>query len=356
LLHVIKPLYTTTLGSAYVGDSLHLLDHVKKGSINLIFTSPPFCLLRQKKYGNLPQEEYIDWLTKFAYKIKDILADDGSFVLDLGGAYEKDRPIRSLYNYRILIKFCDELGFNLAEEFFWYNSAKLPSPIEWVNKRKIRVKDAVNTVWWFSKNDFPKADVRKVRVPYSARMRKLLKERKKYYTPKLRPSGHDISRGFEGVDRGGAIPSNYLLDAVNVLEVANTEATSKYLRNCRIAGAEPNPARFPKKIPEFFINFLTDPGDVVLDIFAGSNTTGEAAEENKRRWISFEIEKKYVAGSALRFIESNDENDIKSLYNKLLNENTTDIKLLVNETLLETKPELPIITQIEDSTSVSASR
>ena len=114
----------------------------------------------------MPQSQYVDWLTKFARKVKDVLADDGSFVLDLGGAYEKDRPVRSLYNYRILIKFCDELGFNLAEEFFWYNPAKLPSPIEWVNRRKIRVKDAVNTIWWFSKNDYPKADITKVRVPY----------------------------------------------------------------------------------------------------------------------------------------------------------------------------------------------
>ena len=69
---------------------------------------------------------------------------------------------------------CDNLGYKLAEEFFWYNSAKLPSPIEWVNKWKVRVKDSVNTVWWFSKTDDPKADVRQVLVPYSARMKTLL--------------------------------------------------------------------------------------------------------------------------------------------------------------------------------------
>lgn len=346
-MHTIKPLYKTAFGSAFVGNSLHLLDHVKKESINLVLTSPPFCLLRQKKYGNLPQDEYIDWLAEFARKIKDVLVDDGSFVLDLGGAYEKGRPIRSLYNYRILIKFCDELGFRLAEEFFWFNPAKLPSPIEWVNKRKIRVKDAINTVWWFAKSDYPKADVKRVLAPYSDRMRKLLKERKKYYTPKLRPSGHDISRGFEGIDRGGAIPSNYLLGAANVLEIANTESTSKYLRNCRIAGAEPNPARFPKKLPDFFINFLTKPGDIVLDVFAGSNTTGEAAEDNQRRWIAFESERKYVAGSALRFIDTDNEDEIRLLYNKLLDVNTMDVQLFKGLISLKTEPDLPIITQFE---------
>ena len=348
MLHSIRPVYRTAWGSAYVGDSLHLLDHVKKESIDLVITSPPFCLLRQKAYGNLPQEEYMDWLTQFARKVKDVLVNDGSFVLDLGGAYERDRPVRSLYNYRILIRFCDELGFRLAEEFFWFNPAKLPSPIEWVNKRKIRAKDAVNTVWWFSKSDYPKADITKVIVPYSPRMQRLLKERKKYYTPKLRPSGHDISRGFEGIDRGGALPSNYLIDATNALEIANTEATSKYLRNCRIAGAEPNPARFPKKIPDFFTKFLTRPGDIVLDIFAGSNTTGDAAEENQRRWIAFEIERKYIAGSALRFIDSTDENGTKLFYKKLADPNTYDIKLS-NGTLQEEELRLPIIAQLEES-------
>ena len=349
MLHTIKPLYRTAFGSAFVGDSLDLIDHVRKGSINLVITSPPFCLQRQKEYGNLPEEQYIDWLTEFAKKVQRVLCEDGSFVLDLGGAYEKDRPVRSLYNFKILVKFCDELGFRLAEEFFWFNPAKLPSPIEWVNKRKIRVKDAVNTVWWFAKTDFPKADVKRIIVPYSARMRKLLKDRTKYYTPKLRPSGHDISRGFD-LDRGGAIPSNYLLDMTNVLEIANTESNSKYLRNCRMAGAEPNPARFPKKIPDFFIRFLTNPGDIVLDIFAGSNTTGEAAEENQRRWIAFEIERKYVAGSALRFIDTTSEEEIKIFYDRLLDSSTFEID--INErkgTLVE--PNLPITGQIEKASA-----
>ena len=105
-----------------------------------------------------------------------VLKESGSFVLDLGGAYQRGRPVRSLHSFRVLLDFCDNLGYKLAEEFFWHNPAKLPSPIEWVNKRKIRVKDSVNTVWWFSKTDDPKADVRQVLVPYSARMKTLLKD------------------------------------------------------------------------------------------------------------------------------------------------------------------------------------
>lgn len=315
----ITSLYHTDFGKAFVGDALDLLDHIKDDSINLVVTSPPFALLREKEYGNKPQEEYVNWLAQFAKKIKKVLRKDGSFVLDLGGAYERGKPVRSLYNYRILIKFCDELGFNLAEEFFWYNPAKLPSPIEWVNKRKIRVKDSVNTVWWFSKSDFPKADVKNVLVPYSERMKKLLQDSDKFYKPKKRPSGHDISSGF-GKSNGGAIPPN-------LLQIPNTESTSKYLRYCKLCGVKGHPARFPTKFPRFFIAFLTDPDDVVLDIFAGSNATGEAAERLKRKWIAFELDRGYLAASMFRFVKQKGESDIIRLHRKLLHGSACDVKI-----------------------------
>ncbi len=305
-----EPLYVTQYGKAYLGDALELLKCLPDESIDLVLTSPPFALQRQKEYGNRDQKEYVDWLLSFAPEVRRVLKNTGSFVIDLGGAYRKGRPVRSLYNYRVLVRMCDELKWNLAEEFFWYNPSKLPSPIEWVNKRKIRVKDAVNTVWWFSKADFPKADVEKVRVPYSDRMKLLLQNGEKYYSPKKRPSGHDIRRGFDA-DRGGAIPSN-------LLQIPNTESNSKYLRCCKIAGVGGHPARFPQKLPEFFIQFLTDEGDTVLDIFAGSNTTGAAAESLKRKWMALEIEQKYLAASAFRFLEDNvDELTVKTLFEQL---------------------------------------
>ncbi|NKQ35902.1 MAG: site-specific DNA-methyltransferase, partial [Chloroflexi bacterium] len=166
----IKPAYTTAFGAAYCGDSLNLLGQLPDNSINLVITSPPFALQRKKEYGNKEQNEYVEWLATFAQLVYDKLREDGSFVLDLGGAYRKGSPTRSLYNFRVLIKFCDDIGFFLAEDFYWYNPSKLPSPIEWVNKRKLRAKDSVNTVWWFSKTEWPKANVSNVLTEYSERM------------------------------------------------------------------------------------------------------------------------------------------------------------------------------------------
>jgi len=302
-------LYKTDYGNAYLGDSLKLLDCLEDNSVDLVITSPPFALLRQKEYGNEVQEAYVDWLAPFAVQVKRVLKKTGSFVLDLGGTYQKGKPVRSLYNYRVLIRLCDQVGFNLAEEFFWYNPAKLPSPIEWVNKRKIRTKDAVDTVWWFAKTDFPKADVRKVLVSYSDRMKKLIKNKEKFYKPRKRPSGHNISDGF-GKDRGGAIPSN-------LLEIPNTRSNTQYLRLCKTLGIKPHPARFPKELPEFFIKFLTEPDDLVLDIFAGSNTTGFVAEELRRNWMAFEIERAYLSASVLRFTSEAPMNAIKELFKEL---------------------------------------
>ncbi len=325
-----EPLYTTHLGSAYVGNALDLLREVRDDSIDLVLTSPPFALQRQKEYGNVDQDEYVNWLLSFAVEIKRVLKSTGSFVLDLGGAYRKGKPVRSLYNYRVLIRMCDELGWNLAEEFFWFNPSKLPSPIEWVNKRKIRVKDAVNTIWWFSKTDFPKADVTKVLVPYSKRMKLLLQNSQKYYTPKKRPSGHDISERF-AEDKGGAIPPN-------LLEIPNTESNSKYLRCCQILGISGHPARFPEKLPEFFIQFLTEPEDIVLDIFSGSNTTGAVAEALGRRWIAFETDRPYLAASAFRFLDKVDEKTAKSVYGNLVAEGAKTVtipQLALQQFLLE---------------------
>jgi site-specific DNA-methyltransferase (cytosine-N4-specific) len=289
-----NPAYSTQLGAAHVGDSLQLLADLHDSSVNLVFTSPPFALQRQKDYGNLDQAEYVDWLLQFGRLVHRKLREDGSFVLDLGGAYRKGVPVRSLHQFRVLLRFCDELGFHLAQEFFWHNPSKLPSPIEWVNKRKLRAKDTVNTLWWFSRSEWPKANVSNVLSEYSLRMKKLLEDPAAFYKPKLRPSGHDIGHAFSN-DNGGAIPSN-------LLQIPNSESNGVYLGACKELGIRGHPARFPSRLPEFFVRLLTDPGDLVVDIFAGSNTTGMVAEAEGRRWLAFELNREYVAASVLRFV------------------------------------------------------
>lgn len=324
----LPTIYSTLNGTAYCGDSGALLRTLADDSVDLIVTSPPFPLLRQKAYGNESQDDYVGWLLQFGCEARRVLKPTGSFVLDLGGTYQRGIPVRSLYQYKILLRFCEELGYYLAEEFFWHNPSKLPSPIEWVNKRKIRAKDTVNTIWWFSKTEWPQADVREVLTEYSERMKLLLRDSARFYTPKERPSGHDISGRFD-TNNGGAIPSN-------LLSIPNTESNSRYLRHCKAVGVNGHPARFPRKLPEFFIKFLTKPGDLVLDIFAGSNTTGEAAEVLGRRWLACDLDRNYIAASVFRFVD--DGREAIALFERIMQ----------GETVALTGPNQPLL--LEDAT------
>ncbi len=285
-----EPFYTTQHGAAYLGDALTYLRQMDCESVDLIVTSPPFALKRKKEYGNVDAKDYLSWFMNFAIEFKRILKNEGSLVIDIGGTWTKGQPTRSLYHFELLISLCRVLEFHLAQEFYWYNPSKLPSPAEWVTVRRIRVKDAVDPIWWLSKTKNPKASNRHVLKPYSDSMKKLLKDG---YKAKLRPSGHDISENFSK-DNRGAIPSN-------LLSIANTDSNSTYLRQCRQHDIKPHPARFPHGLPEFFIKFLTDSDDLVVDPFAGSNITGQVAETLSRRWLAFELAEEYLEASKFRF-------------------------------------------------------
>jgi site-specific DNA-methyltransferase (cytosine-N4-specific) len=263
-----------------------------RGKVQLVFTSPPFPLNRKKKYGNLCGEAYVEWLASFALLFRNLLKPDGSIVLEVGNAWEPGEPAMSTLTFRSLLAFLDRGKFHLCQQFVCENPARLPSPVQWVNVERIRVKDSFTHLWWMAPSSRPKADNRRILKEYSESMRRLLKRRKQ--KTGRRPSGHCIGEESFYRDNGGAIPSN-------VLAAANTMMNDQYQQYCRDHGLTPHPARMPAAVPEFFIRFLTAPRDIVLDPFAGSNTTGAAAESLKRRWLAVEASADYLAGSRGRF-------------------------------------------------------
>jgi site-specific DNA-methyltransferase (cytosine-N4-specific) len=223
--------------------------------------------------------------------MKRVLKDKGSLVIDIGGAWKPGMPTRSLYHFELLISLCRDYGFHLCQEHYWWNPSKLPTPAEWVNVRRIRVKDAVNCIWWLSKTPWPKASNKRILAPYSESMKSLLKNG---YKPKLRPSGHDISDKF-GKDNGGSVPPN-------LLAIANTESNGVYQNYCNANDLPVHPARFPARLPEYFIRMLTDDNDFVVDPFGGSCITGEVAEVLNRRWACCELNEEYLKGAVSRFV------------------------------------------------------
>lgn len=309
-------IYQSNKGTLYKGNSVDLLSNVLmdelRGRVNLIITSPPFPLNNKKKYGNQKGGEYLEWFKSLAPIFSELLAEDGSLVIEIGNAWEPDRPVQSLLHLECLFGLVNnpDSGLRLIQEFICYNPSKLPSPAQWVTVNRLRTVDSYTHVWWIAKNDNPKADNRKVLRPYSKSMEKLLKRQK--YNSGKRPSEHNISEKGFLTNNGGSIAHNlFELESLdqdrevrlphNVLSFSNTNSNDYFLLKCREQGITPHPARMNGGLVNFFVEFLTDEDDLVLDPFSGSNTTGYCAEKLNRNWVSFELQDDYINQALLRF-------------------------------------------------------
>jgi len=288
--------YYTDLGGMFLGKSDQLLSgkffKAIEGKVSLIFTSPPFPLNRKKRYGNETGDTYIEWLCEFGQFFKKMLTQDGSIVIEMGNSWEPGSPVMSTLSTRALLEFQSKNSLYLCQEFIWQNPAKLPTPVQWVNVERIRVKDSFTKLWWMSPTANPKASNKRVLKEYSDSMKILLKNRR--YNSGKRPSEHHISESAFLRNNGGAIPSS-------VLTYPNTNSSDPYQLYCREKGFQLHPARMPSELASFFIKFLTEPGDIVFDPFGGSNTTGASSEALERYWISIEASEEYIKGSKGRF-------------------------------------------------------
>lgn len=313
---MINNQFKTKMGKYYISDIEEFLStrsgRSLRNKVQLIMTSPPFPLNEKKSYGNLQGEAYKDWFTKLAPIFSQLLTDDGSIVIELGNAWMPKRPIQSLLYLESFLGFLNnpEANLRLCQEFICYNPARLPSPAQWVTVKRIRVIDSYTHIWWMAKNDYPKADNRRILRPYSKSMKSLLK--RKSYNSGYRPSGHNIGETSFMKDSGGSIVHNVIeLEQIsddrparlpkNVLSIANTQSNDFFLRTCRERGIRPHPARMPIELAKYFIEFLTDPGDLVFDPFAGSNIVGYCAEVLSRKWIATERNEDYGKQSLIRF-------------------------------------------------------
>lgn len=309
-------IYQSNKGTLYQGNSVDLLSNELmdelRGKVNLIITSPPFPLNNKKKYGNEKGNEYLNWFKSLAPIFSDLLTDDGSLIIEIGNAWEPERPVQSLLHLECLLGLVKHPTANLRliQEFICYNPSKLPSPAQWVTVNRFRTVDSYTHVWWIAKTDFPKADNSKVLRPYSKSMEKLLK--KQSYNSGKRPSEHNISEKGFLTNHGGSIAHNlFEMEALDqerdvrlphsVLSFSNTNSNDYFLLKCREQGITPHPARMNGGLVNFFVEFLTDEDDLVLDPFSGSNTTGYCAEKSNRNWVSFELQDDYINQALLRF-------------------------------------------------------
>ena len=272
--------------------------------VQLVITSPPFPLASPKSYGNPVGQEYLDWITDLATPLTDLLTPDGSLVLEIGNAWDKGSPTMSTLPLETLISFGKRGNLNVCQQFICNNPNRLPSPIVYVNKERIRVKDSYTHVWWYGRSSRPYADNRSILKEYSPAMKKLLK--RQTYNPGSRPSEHTIGETSFLTNNGGAIPASFLdfsgeQTFLNWLEFTGSAVDRRYSEWCKAQGLKQHPAKMQSGLVEFFIRFLTKEGDLVFDPFGGSNTTGSTAEQLGRRWAVTEPNPEYIRGSMGRF-------------------------------------------------------
>jgi DNA modification methylase len=291
-----KRAYRTGAGIAYHSTVESFLASAQaarlRGKVALILTSPPFPLNRKKRYGNLQGQDYLSWLERLAPKLVELLRPNGSVVIEIGNAWEPGKPEMSTLPTKSLLAFLAAGQLRLCQEFIGYNKARIPAPAQWVNIDRIRVKDAYTHIWWMSRSPRPTANNRRVLQPYSSAMLELLKTGK--YNHGRRPSEYVVNPTSFNTDNGGSIPPN-------VIEFANTSSRDDYLDYCGKKHLETHPARMNAEVASFFVKFLTGKGSLVLDPFAGSNTTGAVAQSLGRRWVAVERDARYLRGSKGRF-------------------------------------------------------
>jgi DNA modification methylase len=300
LLKRIRPGYVVTVFETDQGRALWATAEaaagvIETGSVNLIYCSPPYPISNGRAYGGFSVPAWLDWMRGLGERWLDLLQPDGSLMVNLGTVYQRGAPLESPYQERFILQMVDELGYHFAGRQFWFSPSKLPSPMPWVVVRRQRVKSSVEPILWFSKGKFPKADNRRVLVPYKPRTLKRYIGKPGDETE--RPSGYRFGDASFSKDNGGAIPPN-LIVAPGVV------SNDAYREKCRAIGLPGHPEAYPEALPDFGIRLTTEPGDLVYDPLAGSGTTAAAAERLGRRWITSDQALAYVQGSAFRFEEA----------------------------------------------------
>jgi site-specific DNA-methyltransferase (cytosine-N4-specific) len=237
-------------------------------------------------------EDYLNWMAELSPRLAKLLKPNGSMVIEIGNSWDKGVPTMSTLPLKTLMAVAESADLKICQQLVWHNTAKLPGPATWVNVKRERVTDSFTHIWWYSPSEHPKASNTRVLQPYKDGMVKLLKNQK--FNSGTRASGHNISEtGFLKKNKG-AIPSSAIL-------MANTSVDPNYSAWCKKKGIDMHPARMPIGLADFFIKFLTTPGDLVFDPFGGSCTTGKSAEVLKRKWICTEQNPEYLIGAKGRF-------------------------------------------------------
>lgn len=289
-------LYSMDDGLAFLGHAEEAAGVIEPGSLSLIMTSPPYPVVN-RAYGRFGVAEWLDWMGDLVGLWKDLLRDDGTLAVNLMDIHIPGSPMLSPYVERFTLDAIERHGMHLAGRMPWHSPTKLAN-LEWAVKRRVALKNTVEHVILLSRSSNPAWDTRRLPPePYaerSASQRASDARRSAARRQVVRPGGYQMDEGAFSTEGEGRIPGNLLV-------AGGVGGGGTYAKRCRESGITPHPARFPEALPKQVILLATEPGQVVYDPMAGSNTTGKVALDLGRRFISSEPVLDYALSSSFRF-------------------------------------------------------
>ncbi len=261
------------LNKVYLGDCIELSKKVPDNSIDLIVTSPPYAdtVSYGKTVKTFNPETYVDWFLELFKESQRFLKDTGSFILNIN-----DKSVngeRSTYVFELVCRISKETNLKLFDRYIWFKKSALPMPGD------KRLNDRIEYIFHFVKDSKKfKAYTDRVRIPYKEISLKRFKS-KVHGNDIILPDGTTkLSQ------RGSSKPHPLGAKPITVFRFDTCSA---------IRGLE-HPAPFHPQLPEFFISWLTNENDIVLDPFMGGGTVAEVCVKMKRKYIGFEINPKYI--------------------------------------------------------------
>ena len=284
--------FSTDLGIAILGTCETVFSRIDC-PITLVITSPPYPLAKARSYGNVSEAQYVDWIVRQLEPIVRNLVPGGSIALNISNDIFLAGGARSLYRERLLLALHDRLGLYKVDELIWHNPSKPPGPVRWASIERTQLNVAWEPIYWLT-ND-PRAlrtDNRRVLQAHSERHLKLISQGGEQRHGEFSDGAYRVHPGRFGNPTEGKIPRN-------VLTFGHSCADQRqYKRDARAAGLPAHGAPMPLSLASFLVEFMSRPGDLVVDPFGGSYTTAKAAELLGRRWLSTEIMVQYILGSS----------------------------------------------------------
>lgn len=289
---------STELGVALWANAEDVFDRLDQ-PITLILTSPPYALARPRAYGNVRQEDYVEWLVEALSPLVRRLRPGGTLALNVSNdIFEAGSPARSLYRERLVIALCETLGLHKWDEFIWHNPCKAPGPLQWASRTQQQLNVAWEPVYIFTNN--PRLCV--------ASNRRVLQQHTERHLQFMSRGGETrdsvFSDGAYRVRPGAysrVTPGRIARNLQTIPHRGNDPVLQRARKQAAEMGLPVHGAPMPLALADFMVRYLSEEGDLVVDPFGGWGTTGFAAEKHGRRWISTEKHLEYVQGTSLRF-------------------------------------------------------